>query len=563
MKQFHDTDLSGARMIVSFLEKAGVKVVFGYPGGQIMPLYDAIYEAAFTHIITRHEQAAAHAADGYARATGRVGVVLATSGPGATNLVTGLATANMDSVPLVAITGQVPTVAIGNDTFQEADIYGITIPVTKYNYLVKKAVELPQVLAEAFYLASSGRPGAILIDVPKDVQNETLIPPEVGSVRLDGYNPDPVLDEVQIASFAAILTQSRRPVAYIGGGVTISGAENELFRLVTESDIPVVSTLMAKGSFPEEHELSLGLLGMHGAKYANLAIHESDLILALGARFDDRVVGDVNHFAPGAKIVHVDIDVAEIGKRVSTHLAVVGDLKRVLTRLLTLVTPIRRPEWLRQVVALKGKYPLLISAAGDLEGIKPQSVIRAIDEATCGEAIIVTDVGQHQMWAAQFIVSRKSRRFLSSGGLGTMGYGLPAALGAQVGCPESQVVLITGDGGFQMNIQELATIRENDLPVKIVIINNGCLGMVRQWQQFFFSRRYSQTIWKFNPNFAAIAQAYGIPGHTVDDPKEVTGAIQAMLAAPGPQLLDFKVVGEENVLPMIPSGGGQTDFYDA
>ena len=556
---------SGAQIIIDALGRAGVEVVFGYPGGQIIPLYDALYDAPVRHILTRHEQGAAHAADGYARATGRPGVVLATSGPGATNLVTGLATAHMDSVPLVAITGQVSTTAIGNDAFQEADIYGITIPITKYNYLVKEVERLPEVLAEAFYLAASGRPGVVLVDVPRDVQTALLAPPDLAEVHLEGYDPDPDLDEGQVAALAEALRHSRRPVAYIGGGVSAAGAEAELFRLITASDIPVASTLMAKGAFPDDHPLALGLAGMHGAKYTNLAIHESDLILCLGARFDDRVAGNVRRFAPGARVAHVDIDGAEIDKRVLTHLPLVGHLKRALTRLLEVVEPVRRPEWLARVGELKAQHPLVLPEddGADRPAIRPQSVIRAIDRAAGEEAVIVTDVGQHQMWAAQLIVSRRPRHFLSSGGLGTMGYGLPAAMGAQVGRPGARVVLITGDGGIQMNIQELATIRENDLPVKVVIVNNGCLGMVRQWQEFFYRRRYSQTVWKFSPDFAAIAAAYGIPGRMVTEPGEVAGAVEELFNTPGPGLLDFRVVMEENVLPMIPAGGGQNEFYEA
>ena len=553
---------SGSRIIIEALGRAGVDVVFGYPGGQIIPLYDALYDAPLRHILTRHEQGAAHAADGYARATGRPGVVLATSGPGATNLVTGLATAHMDSVPVVAITGQVPTTAIGNDAFQEADIYGITIPITKYNYLVKEAGRLPEVLAEAFYLAASGRPGVVLVDVPRDVQTAVLTPPEPASVQLEGYDPDPALDEGQVSALVEALRHCRRPVAYIGGGVSAAGAEAELFRLITESDIPVTSTLMAKGAFPDDHPLALGLAGMHGPKYANLAIHESDLILCLGARFDDRVAGNVRRFAPGARVAHVDIDGAEIDKRVQTHLPLVGHLKRVLTRLLELVEPVRRPDWLARVFDLKARHPLAPPA--DEDGvIRPQSLIRAVGRAAGDEAVIVTDVGQHQMWAAQFIVSRRPRHFLSSGGLGTMGYGLPAALGAQVGRPEARVVLITGDGSFQMNIQELATIRENNLPVKVIIVNNGCLGMVRQWQEFFYHRRYSQTIWKFMPDFAVIAGGYGLPGRRISDPAEVGPALEELFNTPGPGLLDCRVVMEENVLPMIPAGGGQNEFYEA
>jgi len=560
MSKTENSGRSGAQIICSALERFGVEVVFGYPGGQVIPLYDAVYDAGFKHVLTRHEQGAAHAADGYARATGKVGVVMATSGPGATNIVTGIATANMDSVPLLAITGQVPTTSIGYDTFQEADIYGITIPITKYNYLVKKAEDLNQIMAEAIYLARSGRPGAVLVDVPKDIQVASLAPAPLDEVRIPGYNPSPALQPEQVEALVAALAASHRPIAYLGGGVIASGAEKELFRFLTESDIPAVSTLMGKGSFPDDHPLALGFPGMHGPKYTNLAIHESDLILCLGARFDDRVAGNVRRFAPGAKVVHVDIDAAEIGKRVDTHIPVIGNLKAVLERVLDLVTPARRPDWLHQVSELKRKHPLAIP--DDDREIKPQQVIKAISDQTDGQAVIVTDVGQHQMWAAQIIVSKKPRHFLSSGGLGTMGYGLPAAMGAQFGCPDKPVVAICGDGGFQMNIQELATIREHNLPVKIVIINNGCLGMVRQWQQFFFNKRYSNTIWNFMPDFVKIAEAYGIPGRRVTRPADVREAVQTMMDSCGPQLVEFMVCPEENVLPMIPAGGGQTDFYE-
>ena len=554
---------NGAQTIFDILEESGIKIIFGYPGGQAIPLYDAIYNSKLEHILTRHEQGAVHAADGYARATGQVGVVIATSGPGATNLVTGIATANMDSVPLLAITGQVPTSAIGNDAFQEADIYGITIPITKYNYLAKNPETMPQILAEALYLARTGRPGAVLLDIPRDVQvgpspARSTNPKEV---QIPGYNPEPSINMGQIEAAVKALSQSQRPVAFLGGGAINSEATQELFRLLTENDIPATTTLMGKGAFPDNHPLALGLPGMHGTKYSNLATFESDLILCFGARFDDRVVGNVGRFAPRAQVVHVDIDAAEIGKRLNTHIPVVGNLRSVLVAMLEMLTPSRRPEWVSRITELKKQHPLPIPK--DTTEIKPQSAILAIDKATNGEAIIVTDVGQHQMWAAQLITSTHPRRFLSSGGLGTMGYGLPAAMGAQLGRPDLPVVLICGDGGFQMNIQELATIREHNIPVKMAIINNGCLGMVRQWQEFFFDKRYSSTIWGFIPDFIKIAEGYGIPGLKVTKPEDVSAAVKTMMETPGPFLIDFKVCAEENVLPMIPAGGGQTDFFEA
>ena len=546
-------------MIVNSLTEAGVDLVFGYPGGTVIPLYDVLYDGAVKHVMTRHEQGAVHAADGFARATGKTGVVIATSGPGATNIVTGLANAHMDSVPLVAITGQVNLSSIGNDSFQEADIYGISIPITKYNYLVKDVETIPAVLAEAFYLAKSGRPGAILVDVPKDVQTSVTIPPAKEPVKVLGYNPNPQVSPADIELLLEALSHSQRPVAYLGGGVTASGAEEELYKFLTESGIPATSTLMGKGSFPEDHPLSLGLPGMHGSKFANLAIFESDLILCLGARFDDRVAGNVRRFAPKAKIVHIDIDPAEIGKRVSTHISVIGNLKDVLKAVLAEIRPVARPEWQERIEALKKKYPLIVP--NDDKVIKPQTVIRTLSDLTAGEAIIVTDVGQHQMWAAQLVVSKKPRRFISSGGLGTMGFGLPAAIGAQMGRPDLPVVLITGDGSIQMCIQELATIREHNLPIKIVIINNGCLGMVRQWQEMFCQKRYSSTIMQYTPDFVRLAAAYDIPGRRVEKPSEIENALTDMLKSDGPELFEFMVCQNENVLPMIPAGGGQTEFW--
>jgi acetolactate synthase-1/2/3 large subunit len=553
--------MNGAELIVKFFKDKGVDLVFGYPGGAVIPLYDALYDSGIKHILARHEQGAIHAADGYARASSRTGVVIATSGPGATNIVTGLANAHMDSVPLVAITGQVPTTSLGTDSFQEADIYGISIPITKYNYLVKDPAALESALAEAFYLASSGRPGPVLVDVPKDIQTARIKPMGEIKVSIPGYDPRPQPDPDQVKELALAISRSLRPIIYVGGGAIATNASEEILKLAEESDVAVVSSLQAKGIFPDGHYLSLGLPGMHGSKYANLAISESDLIIGLGVRFDDRVVGDVRSFAPLARVAHVDVDPAEIGKRVAADIPVSGDLKLALELLLKLTKPSRKPEWLSRIKELKDKHPLLVPENG--EQIKPQAVVKAVSEVAGGEAVIVTDVGQHQMWAAQFVTSLKPRRFLSSGGLGTMGFGLPAAIGAALSnSTPGPVVLITGDGGFQMNIQELATIRQYKVPVKIVIINNGCLGMVRQWQQFFCDKRYSQTIFEFNPDFAKIAEVYGIPSKTLANPKDLRAYAEWLVNSPGPGLLDARVDPMENVLPMIPAGKGQTEFYE-
>jgi acetolactate synthase-1/2/3 large subunit len=553
--------VNGAQAIVNGLYNHGHDLVFGYPGGAVIPLYDALYDTKIRHILARHEQGAIHAADGWARLSGRPGVVFATSGPGATNLVTGLANAHMDSVPLVAITGQVATSSIGADSFQEADIYGISIPITKHNYLVKNAADLPQILAEAFYLANTGRPGPILVDVPKDIQLQEVTRSWPESVSIPGYDPAPPIDQAFVQALAETVNVSQRPVVYVGGGAVMARAEKLVQALVEKADIPTVSTLQAKGTIPDDHRLSLGLAGMHGSKVANLAIYNSDLILGLGARFDDRVVGDVRRFAPAARIVHVDIDPAEIGKRVHPDLSASGDLKTVLERALGLIKPTKRPTWHAQIADIRAKNP-----EEDLEGlngVKPQLAIRKLSELAAKDAILVTDVGQHQMWAAQHFVSREPRRFISSGGLGTMGCGLPAAIGAQLANPQAQVILVTGDGGFQMNIQELATVRSYRLPIKILVVNNGCLGMVRQWQQFFFGGRFSQTIFDWNPNFTALGQVYDIPGQRVEKPERLEQAIQTFLAAKGPSLLDLAVPMDANVMPMIPAGRGQTDFFEA
>jgi acetolactate synthase-1/2/3 large subunit len=550
---------TGAQTIINALLRHGKTTVFGYPGGAVIPLYDALYDTKICHILTRHEQGAIHAADGWARITGQPGVVFATSGPGATNLATGLANAHMDSVPLVVITGQVSTSSIGTDSFQEADIYGISIPITKHNYLVKDPADLPRVLDEAFYLANTGRPGPILIDVPKDIQIQEITKPWPEKIAIAGYNPCPPIDPAQIQFLADAIKVSQRPVLYVGGGAILANAETEIRSLAEKNDLPVAVTLQGKGILPDDHQLVLGLPGMHGFKKANLAIFHSDLILGFGVRFDDRVVGDVRRFAPTARIVHVDIDPAELGKRMSPDLPVVGHLKTVLAKVLPLIENRKRPQWHAQIRQL---LPAEAPEADSPNSIKPQQVIRRLSEIAPADTILVTDVGQHQMWAAQHYISKLPRHFISSGGLGTMGFGLPAAIGAQIASPKSQVILITGDGSFQMNCQELATVRAYNLPIKILVINNGCLGMVRQWQKFFFKSRYSQTVFNWNPSFTALGQVYDIPGQKISDPKKVEEALKILVNSKGPSLLDLIVSMEENVLPMIPAGRGQIDFFE-
>ncbi len=549
--------LTGAQMIIQSLIDEGVEYIFGFPGGAVIPIYDVLYDAPVKHILMRHEQGAAHAADGYARATGRVGVCLATSGPGATNLVTGLATAHMDSVPMVAITGQVAVSSIGNDSFQESDIYGISIPITKYNYLVKNPDDLQATIREAFHIARTGRPGPVLIDIPKDVQTAWIAPQPLKPVELPGYCTGRKVTSEQIDAILDALRHARRPVIYAGGGVVCSGASPQLREFIKKTRIPITTSLMGKGIYPENEALSLGMLGMHGTKYANHAVHESDLIISMGVRFDDRVAGNVQRFAPLAKIVHIDIDPAEIGKRLAVDIPVVGDLKSILTKLNRKVNIPARQDWLDQVAEIKMKYPLTFKEDGKL---MPQFILRTLSEMTRGKAIITTDVGQHQMWAALYYQCIEPRRFVTSGGSGTMGYGFPAAIGATVGCPKLPVVAICGDGSFQMCIQELATARMYRLPVKIFIFNNGYLGMVRQWQQMFYNRRYSYTTLEFNPDFCQVAKGYDIPAIRVTSSEEVVGAINQALKIDGPVLVDFHIEREENVMPMIPPGGGQTDF---
>ncbi len=551
--------MTGAQAVLECLKREGVDVVFGLPGGVLLPLYDAIYNSEIRHILVRHEQGAAHMADGYARATGKVGVCIATSGPGATNLVTGIATAYMDSVPMVAITGQVNTFLIGKDAFQEADITGITLPITKHNYLLRSAKDIPRVFREAFYIARSGRPGPVLIDLPRDVTVEEM---EFNwpEVNLAGYHPSVKAHEMQIKKAAKALMEAERPVIYAGGGVKLADAHRELFDLSVKLSVPVTTTLMGIGCFPEDHPLSLGMLGMHGTKYANYTIQESDLILAVGARFDDRVTGKVSSFAPRAKIIHVDVDPAEIGKNVRVDIPLVGDAKNALAGLIKEVQPKPRSAWNDKVDLWKSDYPL--KYVPDMNIIKPQYVIEKLCELA-PDAIITTEVGQNQMWAAQFFVHKDPRKFISSGGLGTMGYGFPAAIGAKMGIPDCEVIDIAGDGSFLMNSQELATAVVNDIPVKVAIINNGCLGMVRQWQELFFGKRYSATILgRTSPDFVKLAEAYGAVGLRATKPAEVEPVIRAALASDRPTLMDFIVSPLEKVSPMVPAGAAISEILE-
>ena len=542
---------SGAAVLVEALRQEKVDLLFAYPGGSVIPIFDALYDAPdIKLILPRHEQGGGHMADGYARACGRVGVVIATSGPGATNLVTALATANFDSVPLVAITGQVKTKLIGNDAFQEADITGITRPVTKHNFLVRNVDDLGHCLTAAFHIARTGRPGPVLVDIPVDVSMAKTDVPLPTEVHLAGYRPHVEGNLRQIRIAAEAINQAQRPVIYAGGGIIISGASDLLRQLAEKSNCPVTTTLMGLGCFPGRSPLSLGMLGMHGTFYANYAIMESDLVVALGARFDDRITGDVTKFAPGARIIHVDIDPASISKNIKVDIPVVGDARLVLEKLVELVHFVERRDWLARIEGWKKKHPLTYSSGG----LRPQYVIEQLDEAAPDDAIICTEVGQNQMWTAQYYKFKIPRTFVSSGGLGTMGYGLPAAIGAQLACPGRRVIDVAGDGSIQMNIQELATAVQNKLPVVVCILNNGHLGMVRQWQQLFYKSRYSGTILEGNPDFVKLAEAYGALGRRVTEAKDVRGALDEALASGRTYVLDFVVEPEENVFPMVPAG---------
>ena len=545
---------TGAKILIESLLREGVDAIFGYPGGTVLPIYDELYDSSLRHILVRHEQAAIHAADGYARASGRVGVCLATSGPGACNLVTGIATAYMDSIPVVAITGQVPTTLLGNDAFQESDITGITLPITKHSYLLNDAAEIGKVVHEAFYIAGTGRMGPVLIDIPKDVQTDCIAEPSVvpEKVSIRGYQQTLRGHPRQIDKAVSMISEAARPVIYAGGGVIASGGDAELIRFAEIMMIPVTTTLMGLGAIPSHHPLNLGMLGMHGTQSANYAVTECDLLIAVGARFDDRVTGKLESFAPNAQIIHIDIDPAEIGKNKAIDLPIVGDVRQVLKEINLKLTEKRTQcpwndrleEWKKQSMR---------KPAMDTGVLTPQYIVRTLSDILNGSGIIVTEVGQNQMWAAQHFSFTRPRQWITSGGLGTMGYGFPAAIGASVACPDEPVIDIAGDGSIQMNIQELATVVQYNIPVKIMILNNQYLGMVRQWQELFYERRYSYTELP-SVDFVGIAKAYGVPGICVTDPADVKDAIQQSLAYDGPFLLDFRIEREENVLPMVPAG---------
>jgi acetolactate synthase-1/2/3 large subunit len=551
--------MKGAQMVWEALLREGTTVVFGHPGGAILPTYDALspYEAdgRMHHVLVRHEQCAAHMADGYARSTGRVGVCIATSGPGATNLVTGLATAQMDSVPVVAITGQVPTNLLGTDAFQESDVVGVTQPVVKHNYLVTSVDELPMILKEAFHIARSGRPGVVLVDICKDVQNATGWFDYDQEVSLPGYEPWPTVDIDAVREAAELINKAQRPLVLSGHGVQIANVARDLLQLAERAEIPVVTTLLGTGNIPESHPLSLGMGGMHGEAYANRAVQACDVLIALGMRFDDRITGRLDKFAKQAKIIHFELDRAEVGKNVVPDVAVMGDLAETLPALLPMVEAKRHQVWIQELKEWREDSSQADIINYEVDELIPPYVIRQLWHATRDlDPIVVTDVGQHQMWECQYFTHDKSNMLLTSGGLGTMGFAMPAAIGAQMANPDRLVWAVAGDGGFQMTLQELAVLKqEGDLPVKIAIINNGFLGMVRQWQQFFYDKRYTGTpVW--SPDYVKLAEAYSIPALEVHHPEEVGPAIEKAIATPGPFLIDFRVKEEVNVYPMVAPG---------
>lgn len=569
-KSIRKEKTTGAQAVIASLEAEGVEIVFGYPGGQAIQMYDALFDSPqIRHVLARHEQGAVHEADGYARATGGVGVVMVTSGPGATNAVTGIATAYMDSVPLVVISGQVPRSVIGTDSFQESDIVGITMPIVKHSYLVKSADEIARTIKNAFHIASTGRPGPVLVDVPSDVAAESVVFSYPDKVNIPSYKPTYKGNAKQVRAAAKLIGASMKPVLYVGGGVVASGASDAVCRLAREYRIPVVTTLMAKGAIPASEPLNLGPVGMHGSKYANMALNKSDLIIAVGARFSDRVTGDPEKFAPDASVIHIDIDPAEIGKVRAAQVPIVGDARIVTESLLEVMEAHEiRPDtdrWVDEVFAWRDRYPILERGADAYPGeIVPEVALQILSTMLDPHnSIVVTEVGQNQMWAAQFVDREETRTFLSSGGLGTMGYGLPAAIGAAIAFPEKQVVLIAGDGSLQMNSQEMATAAVSGAAVKVVVLNNRALGMVRQWQKLFYEGRYSATELEDNPDFVKLAEAYSWHAERVEKPEEVRAAFERMLDSDVPYLIDMRISREQSVFPMVAPGASLAEAIGA
>ncbi|MGG1697694.1 acetolactate synthase large subunit [Bacillus zhangzhouensis] len=548
--------MNGALMLIEALKREKVEVIFGYPGGAVLPIYDKIYDSGLFHVLPRHEQGAIHAAEGYARVSGKPGVVIATSGPGATNLVTGIADAMIDSLPLVVFTGQVATSVIGSDAFQEADVLGITMPITKHSYQVRRPEELPGVIKEAFHIATTGRPGPVLIDIPKDVAGIEGTFEYDQPIDLPGYQPKIEPNYLQIRKLVEAVSRAKKPVILAGAGVLHGKASEELRQYVEQQQIPVAHTLLGLGGFPAKHPLFLGMAGMHGTYAANMALHQCDLLISIGARFDDRVTGNLNHFAKHAKVAHIDIDPAEIGKNIHTHIPVVGDSKLVLEELIKQDGKQgESDEWKNQLDQWKEEYPLWY-VENEAEGFKPQKLIEYIHQFTKGEAIVATDVGQHQMWAAQFYPFENADKWVTSGGLGTMGFGLPAAIGAQLADQEATVVAILGDGGFQMTLQELAVIRELNLPVKVIVLNNHSLGMVRQWQEIFYEERYSYSKFSEQPDFVKLSEAYGIKGIRISSDEEAKKQLEEALTSREPVFIDVNVARDEKVFPMVAPGKG-------
>ena len=551
--------IKGARILLECLSRLGINEIFGYPGGAVIPIYDELYSfKEIKHYFARHEQGAVHEADGYARSTGKVGACLATSGPGATNLVTGIMTAHMDSIPLLIITGQVSSSLLGKDAFQESDIVGITVPITKNNYLVQDIKDLPRILKEAYYIASTGRPGPVLVDIPRDIQLQEIPYDEFNKIyenhfSLEGYNPVYEGHKGQIKTAIKMIKDSKKPLIIAGAGILKAHAYEELKEFVEKTNIPVAMTLLGLGSFPGNHELALGMIGMHGTTYANYAANEADLIIAAGMRFDDRVTGNPQKFVPNAKIIHIDIDPAEIGKNKLIDVPIVGDLKNVLTDLNEKAPKVSYDEWLKQIKKWKKEYSLIYRKTED-DILIPQEILSEIDKITKGNVIVATDVGQHQMWAAQYLTFNNPYSILTSGGAGTMGFGLPAAIGAQVANPNKKVLAVVGDGGFQMTFQELMLIKEYKLPVKIFIINNSYLGMVRQWQELFHEKRYSSVDLSYNPDFIKIGEAYGIKSIQLKNKKDLKKNLKKILESDEAVLVECIVEKEENVYPMIPAG---------